>query len=354
MKQFKIAFFGDELQKDHFPMRGIPQTLLREWARQKHYEVEFVYINSNQVLKCAHIIKQCNAIVFIISDGFDKELYRRLQTHDFGDKIIKIGFSIELLDTWNRKSTYDYFNFYHQYAYRKALEYEIFPQLDLIISPSPCTVPNWDVPIAYYPYLFAPSVYEDKITFMRNLISKKPRLDIDNLKAKNENVTMVYKSTSIFREKMSDCLNSKIPINFGGKFRNNDNRVKGGYEFDIVNEYFSLFKFNLAIENEFAAGYWTEKLINPLLVDTIPIYYDPFNTFPESIINKNACVVTNDDNFRDKMDEVAKLCKDSTAYLLKYQNLRLFADQAPKQFEDIVFDAVYMIDQTFKMRDYGK
>ena len=61
----------------------------------------------------------------------------------------------------------------------------------------------------------------------------------------------------------------------------------------------SEYKFILAIENTIKDYYFTEKIINPILANSIPIYYGSETAF--EIINKDRVIYFNDYNTIDNL-----------------------------------------------------
>lgn len=98
-------------------------------------------------------------------------------------------------------------------------------------------------------------------------------------------------------------------IDSGGKYLNNiGGPVKDKYEF--IRKY----KFNLAFENSLAPGYTTEKLLEPLTENTVPVYWG--NPEVDKDFNKEAFVFVNDFETTDKaIQEIIRLDNDDEAYL---------------------------------------
>lgn len=86
------------------------------------------------------------------------------------------------------------------------------------------------------------------------------------------------------REKMVEALNGYLPVDSGGRYRNN----VGGPVADKI-EFARQYRFTMAFENSAMNGYTTEKIFEAFASDTIPIYWgspriaEEFN--PESFIN---------------------------------------------------------------------
>lgn len=82
---------------------------------------------------------------------------------------------------------------------------------------------------------------------------------------------------------------------------------------DIAVEFYSKYKFVLAIENSIKKAYFTEKLINPILANSIPIYYGTQDAF--NIINKKRVIYFNDfENIDTLIDHVINLSNSESEY----------------------------------------
>jgi hypothetical protein len=92
-------------------------------------------------------------------------------------------------------------------------------------------------------------------------------------------------------ELVKRILNTKLPIDIWGRgcqyyHKYNDSRLKGVFDND---EYpHSDYTYSICIENDRQAHYFSEKIMNPLLCNSIPIYYGCTNIesyFPNQIIH---------------------------------------------------------------------
>lgn len=328
----KISYIGNTLSLVSNPMKGVPHTILRNYFKSKNIEITETFDG---------VYKDSDIIVFIISDGFDKSLYNLIKnTEDLDDKVL-IGYSLELFETYNKKSIYEYFNYYSQYAFRKFFEYKINESIDLIISPGLGKLDK-SIPQVYYPYFMAPSVFhEDKLTFILDTIRSKPKLKIESGK---EDICMVYKTGHSIRDTISDEFDKSMLISYAGNYKKNDDRVPFTYDFDLITEYLSKFKFNIVIENEFYPGWITEKLINPLLGNCIPIYYDPFDNFPYDVINRDAVIILTDHNMIDVINTVLTYISSEEAFVTKFNDVPIFVEDA-----EILINK--LMDVNFKILD---
>jgi len=82
---------------------------------------------------------------------------------------------------------------------------------------------------------------------------------------------------------------------------------------DIAVEKYSKYKFVLALENTIYDGYITEKIINPILANSIPIYAGPKDVF--NLINKKRVIYVYDfNNYDDLLNYIIKVDNDNNLY----------------------------------------
>lgn len=102
----------------------------------------------------------------------------------------------------------------------------------------------------------------------------------------------VYSNESGERVKILEGIQEYKPVTCAGRLKNNTGiliRGRGDQIYKI--DFISMFKFTIAAENSKGNGYVTEKILHPLSVGSIPIYWgsdmvtDDFN--PDSFINAN-------------------------------------------------------------------
>jgi hypothetical protein len=120
-------------------------------------------------------------------------------------------------------------------------------------------------------------VYEDKgWGFGPERLVKQPDTDWEKIAAeKTQFCNFVYLHEVPYRDAIFRALSAYKRVDSAGRHRNNmngwtvpmaPNRVAGKIEF------FRRYKFTLAIENEIWPGYITEKLVDPIFANSIPIY----------------------------------------------------------------------------------
>ena len=108
--------------------------------------------------------------------------------------------------------------------------------------------------------------------------------------------------------------------------------------------FISKFKFNIAFENSASPGYTTEKIIQPLSVFSIPIYWG--NPLIEREFSKDCFVRVKDKGDVERaVEEIVALDKDDDAYLKRCLAPRLVSTQQEKYDEQILDFLVRIIEQ---------
>jgi hypothetical protein len=120
-------------------------------------------------------------------------------------------------------------------------------------------------------------VYENNATFFRpDLLIRPSDTDWDEVTArKTRFCNFVYTNEMPFRNKVFTTLNAYRKIDAAGKSQNN----MGGWQVPLRPSrmqaklaFLKDYKFTLAVENAIWPGYMTEKLVDPMYVNSIPIY----------------------------------------------------------------------------------
>lgn len=114
-----------------------------------------------------------------------------------------------------------------------------------------------------------------------------------------------------FRERIFKELSKYKQVDSGGKFLNNIGRIVENKR-DFQREY----KFSLAIENSSVCGYTTEKIYDPFLAQSLPIYWGNPNISsdfrPNSFVN-----LMDYSSIDEAVGEIIRLDNDDAAYLEK-------------------------------------
>ena len=111
------------------------------------------------------------------------------------------------------------------------------------------------------------------------------------------------------RERFFKLLSEYKQVDSGGKLWNN----VGGPVVDKL-EFVSQYKFNIAFENSAVHGYTTEKIMEPMTVNTLPIYWG--NPMVYKDFNADSFVNVNDfTSMEDAVQHIVDLDNDDTKYL---------------------------------------
>ena len=150
--------------------------------------------------------------------------------------------------------------------------------VDLIISPM---IHQLGYKTIFYPFLYS---------------SLEERVELHPIQMeKTKFCAFMYYQSYGHRDKWFHVLNQYQPVDALGRACNNVplettrfvHNEKETYN-DIAVRYYSTYQFVLAIENQWLEGYFTEKLINPILAGSIPLYWGHPKVF--DYINKKRVI----------------------------------------------------------------
>jgi len=151
------------------------------------------------------------------------------------------------------------------------------------------------------------------------LIGEEDLLFVDKkkLKLNKKFCSFVASNPSGKRLDFVPKLQSQKHVDCGGSLLNNTGRkIKGRGDQKWKIKYISKFRFNIAFENEIGEGYVTEKILHPMSVNSIPIYWgsdlvnQDFNS--ESFINAR-----NYENDEELIDGILDLENNKELYMEK-------------------------------------
>ena len=150
------------------------------------------------------------------------------------------------------------------------------------------------------------------------------------------------------REHFFQVLNRRRKVDSTGRALNNTGfRLPPGDRYQIKVDWLAQYRFNLAFENTRRAGWCTEKLVDPLHVNTIPIYWgdprvkDYFN--PESFICRDD--FSSDEELADYVLHV----DDTPELYARYIRTAPFYDNRPNSAYDRN-GLLSFFDQIFRAR----
>ncbi len=162
-----------------------------------------------------------------------------------------------------------------------------------------------------YFFNFKNDVKNEEIEIYKNTKKEKfCNFMASNYKAK-ERINFVK---ALMKRKKVDCLG---PVLYNMEISDNVGKLDhtGEYidwrkeKFETIKEY----KFTMAFENEQAYNYVTEKIYQPLVVGSIPIYWGAPNV--DTIFNPKCFVnVNNFNSYEEAIDEIIKIDEDKAYY----------------------------------------
>lgn len=161
----------------------------------------------------------------------------------------------------------------------------------------------------YYPYILQ-SIYEHKKSInQKDYVKTKTKFCAYMYHQQHEHRIKYFKLLSTYKhvDALGKCCNNVNIINTRTNYSENET-----YN-DIAVEYYTNYKFVLAIENTMLTGYSTEKLLNPLIANSIPIYWGDQNIF--KYINKKRVIYVLDFNSdQELLDHIKFLDNNKDAY----------------------------------------
>ncbi len=110
-----------------------------------------------------------------------------------------------------------------------------------------------------------------------SLIKNQTNID-EVIQRKSRFCNFVYSNPLAFREKFCAALSKYKPVDAPGKSMNNMASIEStnGHQGDMWQRkraFISQYKFTIAFENSSYPGYHTEKIFDPMMVNSVPIYW---------------------------------------------------------------------------------
>lgn len=228
--------------------------------------------------------------------------------------------------------------------------------LNILISGEPWNIkPKFDIAIdtkyqsnarytIYYPYLFS-SIHEHKKSININ----------DYLKPKTKFCAYMYQMSHEHRIKYFELLSTYKKVDALGKCCNNIKIENTRHKYDddetyqdIAVRYYSDYKFVLAIENSMVPGYATEKLLNPLIAGSVPIYWGNADIFKH--INKKRIIYIPDFSTNDEILDYIKFLDTNDNYYQQiidepiYLDPEFRIDKMDKELDDNIGKILDMVN----------
>ena len=153
------------------------------------------------------------------------------------------------------------------------------------------------------------------------------------------------------REHFFHELSKYKKVDSGGRFLNNIGKPVAN-KLDFIKDY----KFTIAFENSSVPGYTTEKIVEPMIVNSMPVYWG--NPDIELDFNKNSFIYVNDfSSIEEAIEEVIRLDKDDSAYLKKLSEPWFLGSDYYSNKEKLTLFLSKIIDQdkesAKRSTDYG-
>ena len=185
-------------------------------------------------------------------------------------------------------------------------------------------------------------------------ITNRGRSNLNDISSKTAFCNFIYTNAAghPYRDQFFKALNNVQSVeSFGGHLRNSKREIAPPYLGDWSKSKVDAqrpFKFTIAFENSTTPGYTTEKLIQALAADTIPIYWgDPLVM---SLFNPGRIINANELSKEEAINVVMNLDRDDQAYL-KMVNAPFFSDERMVQSlsaEQLLGAFSYIFDQDRK------
>jgi hypothetical protein len=170
--------------------------------------------------------------------------------------------------------------------------------------------------------------------------------DMDAFMAKDKFCCMVV-SNGKAKERIEffNRLSKYKRVDSGGRHLNN----MGG-AIDDKRKFVRDYKFVISFENSAHPGYTTEKLIEPMLVNSIPIYWG--NAVVDNDFNVNSFInITDTNSFDEAIEKIIELDKDDQKYFAMATLPWFINNQMPVEFEQESLETFFdFVIQDSKMK----
>ena len=168
-----------------------------------------------------------------------------------------------------------------------------------------------DYILGHYHINYLDRYFKHTIFFWNNFTSiNKVRKEVLKSPIRNKFcAALISNCAAKFRLKFINKLNQYKKVDIGGNCKNNINR-----KITNKNEFFSDYKFSIAMENSRGDGYSSEKLVDSFLAGTIPIYYGDY-LIDEFINPKTYILINGKNDIENKIEYIKRIDMDDKLYL---------------------------------------
>ena len=160
----------------------------------------------------------------------------------------------------------------------------------------------------YYPQMYSSLAEHRKSIEPSDYISDKIKFCAYMYNKKHDHRKRIFDLISSYKrvDGLGECCkNTSIPTT---RHINNENETYN----DIAIEMYKDYKFVIAMENEDKDGYFTEKIINPIIANSIPIYWGNKKVF--DYINKKRVIYIPDYSDNELIDVIKRIDNDDKEY----------------------------------------
>jgi len=190
----------------------------------------------------------------------------------------------------------------------------------------------------YIPYLFI-SLTERRLTYQKYITIKKTKFCAYMYSYDLEYRIKLYHYISNNYKKIDALGKSGNLLNFIDDRNMYNDEITYN---DIAVKKYSEYKFVLALENGIVDGYITEKLINPILAGSIPIYAGPSDVF--NFINKKRIIYLFDfTNLNNLLNYIIKVDNDDNLYNNIINEQIYINDLNAQNYDIYLFNELYKI-----------
>ena len=134
------------------------------------------------------------------------------------------------------------------------------------------------------------------------------------------------------RKEFFERLSKYKKVDSGGKYLNNI-----GFQVPKKVEFIKEYKFTIAFENSVCEGYTTEKVFEPMVMNSMPIYYG--NPLVEKDFNPDSFIwMKNPEDIKSTVEEIIRLDLDDQAYLEKISKPKFTKEQLNYNWEQELSD----------------
>ena len=104
----------------------------------------------------------------------------------------------------------------------------------------------------------------------------------------------------------------RVATTMGMFYNNTGFKIPGRGDTIEKIQFLDRFKFTIAFENESASGYQTEKILHPMMVNSVPVYWG--NPTPETDFNMDSFICANGLTDEEVCDRIRQVDEDDELY----------------------------------------